>query len=444
MSTDAVSCPTSPSKAARRRILWVAASVAALAAGAVLAVHAVQAGTIGPDVTVHTLTGPGNFTAVGGFEAYSVGTVSCNQGDVPLNWCDESGGCGGGTTSHDHPVIAQNLHRLKAGRFEQIGMSWLKHGFLALAISDPDCGNGVCQNPGTGNLLGVGCTDPYSSDLNGGRPLGLRSEVNAATGAYPFPFTEVPTVDQTSQRIRVAIADVDPAQNPGAVYWLEGQYIAPDDAGAENGLNNASHRQVFVNAATFSLSFSGAGPTVRQLPAIAAWPLMDPDVDLVPVDVPGSVPVERFHVARKVTDLGGGDWHYEYAVHNLNSDRSARSFKVDFPGAATITNAGFHDIDHHSGEPYDTADWAVDLATPGEVTWSTGTFATDPDANALRWATMFSFWFDATAGPGAVSHTLGLFKPGSPSEVVFPILTTVFADGFESGDTSMWSNTVGD
>jgi hypothetical protein len=268
----------------------------------------------------------------------------------------------------------------------------------------------------------------------------MRSEVNAATGIFPFPYTNVGTSDTTSQRIRVAVADLD--TSPGVTYWAEGQYVAADDAAAENGHNNASYRQAFVNPTTLALSFSAPSPIVRRLPAIAAWQVADPDVELIAVDIPGSVPVERFHVARKVTDLGGGDFHYEYAIHNLNSDRSAWSFTVDFPGAAAISNVGFHDVDHHSGEPYATTDWAVDTSTPGEVTWSADDFATDPDANALRWATMFNFWFDADAGPGGADHILGLFKPGSPSQMDFSFTSVLFADGFESGNTSAWSSTV--
>jgi hypothetical protein len=213
--------------------------------------------------------------------------------------------------------------------------------------------------------------------------------------------------------------------------------VAPDDAAAGNGLNNASYQPVIVSGTSFNLSTSG--PTVRELPAIAAWPATDPLVELIPADVP-STPVERFHAARKVTDLGGGSFHYEYAIHNLNSDRSARSFTVDFPGTPTISNAGFHDIEHHSGEPYATTDWTIDTGTPGTVTWSTDTFGTDPNANALRWGTMFSFWFDATAAPGGIDHTIGLFKPGSPTEIEFAMSTGIFEDGFESGDTNTWSS----
>jgi hypothetical protein len=42
-----------------------------------------------------------------------------------------------------------------------------------------------------------------------------------------------------------------------------------------------------------------------------------------------------------------------------------------------------------------------------------------------------------------ISHSLELFKPGSPSSVAFGLDgPPVFEDGFESGDTSAWSDTV--
>ena len=453
-STESMASDSDPEKLCagprRRRVLAALAAgvLVALALGAV-AIPRAGAGGIGPDVTVYEFEGIGHYSQVGDFRSYSLGTRSCNQGDVVLNWCDENrpipgGGCGFGTTDMDHPVIAQNLYRLKDGRFEQIGMSWLKHGFTALQETRSECGNGECHPAINGDFLGVGCTDPYVASLNGNRPLGMRSEVDAATGAFPFPYTQVNPGDATEQRIRVAIADLEPALNPGARYWMEGQYVAPDDAAAGNGLNNASHQEVSVSPA-LNLSFVGnVGDIVREAPAIAAWPAVDPEVELRAIDVPSSNPRQRFRVARKVTDLGGGDFHYEYAIHNLNSDRSAYRFTVDFPPGVTITNPGFHDVDHHSGEPYDTADWVADLSIPGQVTWSTDDHATDPDANALRWGTMFSFWFDATADPGGgLPHTLGLFKPGSPAEVTFVVNTEIFTDGFESGDISVWSSTVG-
>ena len=440
--------PSSPrSRPPARRRLLVALLLAGAAAGAAVAVHAQQGGEVGADIVVHGFTDIDNYGAADGFAAYALGTDACNRGDQPVEWCDQEFGCGAGATSSDHPVIAQNLYRLKGGRFEQVGMSWLKHGFSSLNSSDPGCTGAQgqsCQQPSAGqNQLGIGCSDPYQAFLNGERPLGRRSEVDAATGDFPFPPSSPGGPYAVyDQRIKVATADVDPAANPGAVYFVEAHYVAPDDAQGGNGLNNASHRRATAGGApAYALSMTGG--FFEGQPAIFGWRDVDPDVDLVVVDVPGSSPVERFHVARRVTDLGGGGFHYEYAVHNHNSDRSAGRFTIDFPGPATITNPGFHDVEHHSGEPYDTADWSVDLSTPGEVTWSTDDFSTDPDANALRWATTFSFRFDAGAAPGAEAHTLGLFKPGSPAEVVFTLGGVIFADGFESGDTGAWSSTVG-
>ncbi len=142
---------------------------AALAAGVVWAIC--NNSSTGPDVIVASLYGIDNYvqgTPIDGKRAYAMGTKSLNQGDQTLLWQ-------GSTVLH--PVIGQGLYRLKTdadrpgGRLEQIGISWLKHGFTALAQNEfctAASGNGTgCDNPGTGSLLGLGCSDPYSSGLNG-------------------------------------------------------------------------------------------------------------------------------------------------------------------------------------------------------------------------------------------------------------------------------------
>jgi len=404
--------------------------------------------TTGPDVTIIYLIDVGNYGASGGIRGYSLGTTSCNVGSEPINWCNDGGeaGCGGGTTDDDHPVIAQNLYRLRAGRFEQIGMSWLKHGFASTNSFDSNCGS--CVGPPLGgDQLGVGCTDAYGSGLNGSRPLGMRSEVNATTGDFPYPYTQVVPGVVYEQRIKVFESDLDPVPSEDR-YWMEGQYIAPDDAKASNGLNNASYREVQVaNDGIFSLSFVGG--TVREQTALHGWQAVDPSVEIAEVDFAtlGASVVERFEIARRVTALppfveGGGTWHYEYAVRNMNSDRAARAFRVDLPGA-TISGVGFHDIEHHSGEPYATTDWNASVDPQGAVEWATDSFATDPDANALRWATAFSFWFDADRPPDGAIHHLELFTPACPGTAFFTIPdAVVFGDGFECGSTSTWSESV--
>src|ERR1700710_186756 len=123
----------------RRALLAVGCTVALAALLVVLDVTG-QAGAAGsPDGTGFQFAGLGNFGSSGGFVGYSVGTISCNRGDLPLNWCSNGGGCAPGAGPLDHPVIAQNLYRLKNGRFDQIGMSWVKHGFLSLNTTRSGC-----------------------------------------------------------------------------------------------------------------------------------------------------------------------------------------------------------------------------------------------------------------------------------------------------------------
>ena len=105
---------------------------------------------VGPDVIVGELVGVTNYSSNGGIEAFAIGTTSCNIGDEELLWI---------ANSNQHPVIGQNLFRLKGGRFEQVGQAWLKHGFTALQQNACGCG---CNPSGTGTRLGVGCSDPYS------------------------------------------------------------------------------------------------------------------------------------------------------------------------------------------------------------------------------------------------------------------------------------------
>jgi hypothetical protein len=390
--------------------------------------------TSGPDVTVSVLTDVFNGGVTDGIWGYNVGTTSCNIGETPVNWCDNAGGCSHLTWAQ-HPVIAQALYRLENGRFEQLSSSWLKHGFVS-TNSGGACkiGEGCSQPPLGGNQLGVGCTDTYGGGLNGSRPLGLKSEVNATNGVFPFPETFVPFSANYDQRIKVAQTELDPAIHTTALFWVDAQYVSDNDAQFGNGLNNASYRGVTVTAGTYNLPFSGS--LVRERSGIHAWKAADAAVQIHNVDVPGAI-VERYELARKVTPVDGDTWHYEYVIRNMNSDRSARVFSIDFPDNTPIANAGFNDSEHHSGEPYSTADWDVSVTqATGTISWGTSTFGNDPNANALRWGIMFNFWFDADVAPDAEIHTIGLFKPGSPTNVSFRM--PIFADGFEANNLVAW------
>lgn len=402
------------------------------------------AGQIGPDVIAGDITGPSLWGTLNGMSAYSIGTSSCNVGDEDLLWDDETGD---GTPANLHPLMSQNMFRLKNGRFEQIGQSWLKHAFFALNF------NGLCSNscvPSSlgGSALGPGCWDPYSSSLNGSQGgLGPKFEVNPATGAYPWPYTgDGQTGNVLYKRIQVLNSDLDPALNPGALYFGEGQYVTPDDAAAGNQNNNATYRQMSVGSFSGGWQVNFTGSTQRGKPGIQAWQDNDPAVTMVAVDVPGD---GRFWVAYKVSlNNDGVTYHYEYAIQNLNSDRAAGGFSIPVGNGVTLTNVGFHDVDYHSGEPFDNTDWSS-TETGTSIDWnSPNPFAVDPFSNALRWGTLYNFRFDADTPPEAVTATLDLFKPGTPSTMSIPVmgpsaafvcLADVNGDGMlDSSDFTSW------
>jgi len=297
-----------------------------------------------------------------------------------------------------------------AARFEQIGQSWLKHGFTALQQS-LCC---TCTANPNGTALGVGCSDPYCCGLNGGQSgLGPKFEVNPHTGAYPYPFTSPAFSGTIARRLQVAISDLDPALNSGAVYFGEAQYVTPDDAAANHQNNNASHRLLTVSGSGTSYNIAMAGTTQREKPAIRAWKAADPTVTETDVQIPND---GLIIVSSKATNLGGNVWHYEYAVHNLNADRAIGSFSVPIPSGAAVANIGFHDVAYHSGEPFVGTDWTATVGA-ATITWACETQAQNANANAIRWGTLYNFRFDINASAGSGNATLGIWKPGSPTDV---------------------------
>src|SRR4029078_1354177 len=95
-------------------------------------------------------------------------------------------------------------------------------------------------------------------------------------------------------------------------YWAEAQYIAADDAAANNGLNNASYRAVTIRAPP-ARNIRTSGATVREKSALYAWKAADPAVEIANADFTSSPStiVERFEGASRVTDGGARTSHYE-------------------------------------------------------------------------------------------------------------------------------------
>ena len=389
----------------------------------------------GPDVIVGDIEDVSqmgnNATQVG----LAIGTDSCNNGDQPVDWFL--------LPQNDHPVVPQNLYRMSGGttndeRFEQIGQSWMKHTFFAL--EDTVCGN--CNTSGceTGSHLCPGCSDPYTSGLNGNQDsIGSRAWINPFTGFFPAGTDQNGqatamdhfghTHDGVAHRILVNMTDLNTQQNSGATYFGEAAYITPHEyAWCQshpdqcNMFNNFSHRQFSVSGGPTSFNFSPVSSTVRMQPAIQAWAAAGATVNQIEPD-PGNDGM--WFMGYKVTNPSAGVWHYEYALFNMNLDRAIQSFSVPLGAGVNVSNIGFHAPPQHPGwaqdgtqgdAGYSSTPWNVTQASDS-ITWNTETIAQNQNANAIRWGTLYNFRFDADQPPQAADGTVGFFKTGSPMMV---------------------------
>ena len=355
-----------------------------------------------PDVVVWEIYDWENFSS-GSTRAYAIGTNSCNEGTAVLQWQ---------SNNNQHPVIGQNMFRLAPGqnghtRFEQIGQAWLKHGFCALSLSD--CG--PC-NATPCSTLGIGCSDPYSAGLNASQgSAGPKYQVNATSGFFPYPPADPSYSGNVARRLQVASSDVISFQNPGAIWYVEAQYICSDDnvtTSIANAENNVSYRRVNLNGSGSIIGYNGS--TQQRVPGIKAWQVADPSITYSVVRRPGEGTVV---VASQAYDNGNGTWDYEYAVYNMNMDRSVGGIDIPADANVSITDEGFADVNYHSGEPFSGTDWPATRDSDSVSFATTQTFAQNQNANAIRWGTMYNMRFTADTGPVDGDVELSYFKPGS-------------------------------
>lgn len=359
----------------------------------------------GPDMTFCQIYGLQQYGRLGDIVGLALATTSWNIGGRDMIWMNNP--------DPRHPMIVWNLYRLKNDRFEQIGMSHVKHGFFALG--DAQCGGQCTFEPGhgPGDWLGQNCTDTYSSSLNASQSgLGPRYEINPWTGGYTYAGSHLSTShshNAIQHRCQVRDNDLVASQNPGAVYYADGQYITTDDV---NPVNSIGYKQVTPSGAAggnWSFSMSGSGTLPVTGPAIYAWSgaTFTTLAQQVPV-VRFSSPDGRCILGAKATDLGGGQWHYEYALYNLDMHRKAGSFNIPLPNGVNVSNVGFSAVMHHD-EPYQNTPWTPVIDSNG-ITWSTTN-------NPIRWGMLYNFRFDCDAPPADVTVTVGLYEPGTPNSI---------------------------
>ncbi len=334
----------------------------------------------------------------GGRVAVAPGAVVRNLGPGDVQWFRSIAPA---SPVGPHPYLALHFYRLSGGVLEQIGRGDLKHTFFAT--------NTACDCPG-GQILYAGCEDFYGVSTNVDRNnLAPRDEIDALTlawSSFGSHFDGVPVDnfrhhagdsahDAFQHRLVVREPDL---QTPGARYFYDGWYMAPNDTNLENSMG---HREVDPAFGGSTWSF----PTVDAGTANAS--ILDVFVD--PSNVQPGEASElhdtgegRVHLAVVSSALGGGVFHYEYALMNFDFERQIDSFSIPIGAGRSVSNTGFGDV---NGNPLD--DWTVSVSG-GSVTW------TAPASNALDWGTLYNFRLDVDAAPGESAATLTPLDPGSP------------------------------
>ncbi|MCC6359659.1 MAG: hypothetical protein IT450_13015, partial [Phycisphaerales bacterium] len=330
----------------------------------------------GPDLIIGDIPAAmANYTGLGGIEAFSFGRVNCNIGNVWLNWI---------ASTNQHPVFGQALYKLKrmpdgSTRFEQLGQSWLAHAFFSLSQ------NHCCSDciPTDGTHLGVHCSEPNTASRAGSQStLSPRWQVNAATGVFAYPPANPAWSGSVARRLQVHVEDLEPS-SASVLYFSEIQAIGASDEPRTARTNNWSYRPVTMTGSGAAWTAGLTGTTQRTKQAIWAWQANAAGVAVQEAYVPDD---GLILVGAQAVDIGGGRWHYEYVVQNMNSDRSVQAVAFACPALVDVSNVGFNDVDYHSGDGpgnvnFSGVDW-TNSRSDGAIRWETETYSANQSANA--------------------------------------------------------------
>ena len=393
-----------------QRILAIS-TAALLAAGAVAQSNTVT-GLDGAVIDIGNLTywgrrGPANNGEVG----MSFMNEMCNPGSVNIPWI--------AAMQPNHPFFGFMIARVHNDKIEQINeWSYCKHAWLSINYTVGGCGAN-CNTSTPGNQMGVGCGDAYGAGNNADRSdLGPPEEINPWLGTwdpvgsyfdigdpvqagYPAPadgnFSLSTNIfDSVDNRCTVKEQDM---LIQGADYYYALQLVLNGESVA-NRADNIAYRQFTPNSSGGTWFFQNNGQ-MQVGTVLNQW-------QGATVEIGGNGSDDgRFYVAVKVTQLGGGQYHYEYAIHNVDNSRGGATFEVPIDAAATATNFTFGDLDDDAAN-----DWTAQRVNNRIV------FSAPAGQNPLEWNTIYNFGFDADIAPGTSLSELAAARPGAGANSV--------------------------
>jgi hypothetical protein len=122
---------------------------------------------------------------------------------------------------------------------------------------------------------------------------------------------------------------------------------------------------------------------------------------------------------------------------NHDYDRRVQTLSIPIDPGVVVSATGFADNDADGAN-----DWTATIGADA-VVWQAPT-----DDDAIDWGELFHFTLEAIAVHQAGTATLTPVESGLTTEETIPTLVAgantsiIFVDGFESGDTTMWSSTT--
>jgi hypothetical protein len=388
--------------------------------------------------------GPGG--SQGGSMVFAPSANLENVGETDVPWHTKYSGQFPPYNNDQHPILVWSMYRWNGdGTFEQIAKSGAKHAF---ATENAGC---TCTDY---QVLAPGCHDEYPSGSNDipsninpppstadGYGLGPRGDIVprnaiwAACGSSYDPNCDGNPADFTrydlyGYRSVLTERQIDPAQNPGARYFVDAWYLVRDEG---NIYNNMGSREVFPQFGGIIWNFNnGLGPFVRG-PTLDRWRPADSTnfANRTMSEARG-----RVQLVSSVRALAGGEYRYRYALLNqdfttgvlggvpnypsVTNNVGISGFNIPLPSQAALLSSRVQDGDTNSAN-----DW------PSQRLSASLRFA-QTQGNYLDWGTMMSFELLTDLAPIAGNLQVLTFN-GENLQIVglVPDASAIFSNDFE-------------
>jgi len=343
-----------------------------------------------------------------------------NIGTAEVPWYQQFTTPGHDPYNNDqHPFLNWAIYREVDGRFEQLGVSGVKHAFLTI--------NSNCTiNCNDSHILWLGCEDVYGVGNNDSSfALGPRAEIEAYTGVWencgsffdPLPCTgnhQQSSNGTDENRLTVYTDDLTDVNNTGM--YMQAWYLIRDDI---NIFNSMGYRSI-------SPVESGGGWNMNRGPTFTNGPALDNYVTpntISSMESSQTITTSegQFTVAVKVVDLGAGLFRYNYAIENYDFDPRFINYHIPLATSALVSDTVFVDPEHD-----DANNW--------QFSHNNGVLSIQGNAqNEQDWGMLFSFSFTTNAPPIQARITIDAAHPVISTTVKATILSPdlVFQGDFE-------------